>query len=271
MYLREVHKDLELAHLYEFIQKNPLGVLTTAIKSPLYPFLQSSHIPWVLDIPDTPPTSDDSKSIKAIFRGHLALANPHAKALLALAAETKTENEEGEYKGTRIEEDVLVLFTSPIAHYVTPKFYVETKPSTGKVVPTWNYAAIQAYGKISIFADSSKPESKAFLAKQLDDLSHLCEQDLMGYDGKEGRAEGWTVKESPESYVGLLKKAIVGVEIEVHTLQGKWKMSQELGEKDREGTVNGFEKLGEGIGCEMAALVKERGCMREMQKMQKKG
>jgi transcriptional regulator len=264
MYLRDAHKDLDLHNLYKFIRENPLGVLTTAIKQPSYPLLQSSHIPWVLDIPEGSTTADGS--IKAVFRGHLALANPHTKALLAVVAETQKEACSDEYNGTWIEDDVMVLFTSSVTHYVTPKFYVETKPSTGKVVPTWNYAAVQAYGKMRIYADGSAEQSKAFLAKQLDDLSKLCEEEVMGYDGKEGRKEPWGVHESPENYTNLLKKAIVGVEIEIHTLQGKWKMSQELSEGDREGTITGFEALGSGIGSDMAALVKERGCMKNAQK-----
>lgn len=131
------------------------------------------------------------------------------------------------------------------------------------MVPTWNYAAVQAYGKLRIFGDSKAESSKAFLAKQLDDLSRLCEEDLMHYDGKDSRAEAWTVDESPVSYVSLLKKAIVGVEIEVFRLEGKWKMSQELSEADRVGTVEGFEAIGTSMGCKMAEMVKERGCMRE--------
>lgn len=266
MYLRPIHSDHDLPTLYKFIQENPLGVLTTAIKCADYPLIQSSHIPWVLDIPDASTTSETSP--KAIFRGHLARANPHTKALIAVAAANNPDPiSEVAYNGTVIEEDVMILFTSTIAHYVTPKFYVETKPLNGKVVPTWNYAAVQAYGKMRIYSDGSADSSKAFLSKQLDDLSRLCEEDVMRYDGKEGRKEAWTVEESPESYTNLLQKAIVGVEIEVRTLQGKWKMSQELSQGDREGTIKGFEAMGTEIGCDMAGLVKERGCLKDQQKM----
>jgi transcriptional regulator len=255
MYLRAAHAELDLPTLYKFIRSNPLGVLTTAIKSPDHPLLQSSHIPWVLDLPSSFEESTLENG-EVRLRGHLARANPHAKALIEAAsgndAEIKT-----------LQEEVMVLFTSPITHYVTPKFYVETKPSTGKVVPTWNYAAVQAYGTATIYYSSADPETGTYLTKQINDLSRLAEEDLMGFDGQEGRKGAWTVNEAPESYVGLLKKAIIGMEITVTRLQGKWKMSQELGEGDREGTIQGFEGLGTEEAGKMAALIKERGELKE--------
>ncbi|KAI0689446.1 hypothetical protein C8T65DRAFT_746163, partial [Cerioporus squamosus] len=68
----------------------------------------------------------------------------------------------------------------------------------------------------------------------------------------------WTVEEAPESYVALLKKAIVGVEIEITSMDGKWKMSQELPEGDRKGTIQGFEALGSELGRCMAQTIAER-------------
>ncbi len=126
MYLRDVHTDLNVPTLYDFIRANPLGILTTAISSPNYPLLQSSHIPWVLDEPSeklSSTSSPDTQPPKAILRGHLARANPQAKALIEAATDSNS---------SKIKEEILILFNSPINHYITPKFYVETKPSTGK-------------------------------------------------------------------------------------------------------------------------------------------
>jgi len=259
MYLRAAHAELDIPTLYKFIRNNPLGVLTTAIKSPDYPLLQSSHIPWVLDIPGSP------SSTPAKLRGHLARANPHAKALIraASAASDASSNSKSDqpYIGTKLEDEVMILFTSPVTHYVTPQFYTETKPSTGKVVPTWDYASVQVYGKIAVYSSTTAPESGAFLTQQINDLTRLCEEGQMGYEEE----KSWKVDDAPASYVDVLRKAIVGVEIEVTGIAGKWKMSQELGAGDRAGVVKGFETLGTGLGKEMAALVEERGALKDSQ------
>lgn len=153
----------------------------------------------------------------------------------------------------------MVLFTSPVHHYVTPKFYTETKPSTGKIVPTWNYAAAQAYGRARVFYDSKAPETGEFLSKQIRDLSMYAEEKVMGFDGKSGRKSAWKVEDAPERYVELLQKGIIGIEIEIERLEGKFKMSQELANGDREGVVKGFGEMGTDVGESMAKIVKERG------------
>ena len=254
MYLRPVHTENDTSTMYKFIQENPLGVLTTAIKSESYPLLQSSHIPWVLDLP--------ASSQPAKLRGHLARANPHAKALSESAATLNSLKSSGR-KSAKLEEEVMILFTSPVQHYVTPKFYVETKPLTGKVVPTWDYAAVQCYGTMTVFYDGSASENGEFLAKQIDDLSRQSEEKIFGHDGQEGRASAWNVDEAPESYVSLLKKAIMGVEVEITRIQGKWKMSQELAKGDRDGVIEGFEKLGTETGNDIARMVSERGSLKD--------
>lgn len=256
MYLRPVHTDLDLPRLYKFIRSNPLGVLTTAIKSQEYPLLQSSHIPWVLDIPHPSSTSP----VK--LRGHIARANPQAKALISATGDVASDSESGQpYTGTKLQDEVMILFTSPVTHYVTPKFYTETKPSTGKVVPTWDYAAVQVYGIINVYSSTTAPESGAFLKRQINDLTTLCEEGQMGYKAE----ESWKVSDAPESYVDILKKGIVGVEIEVSRIAGKWKMSQELDAGDREGVVNGFEALETDLGKKVAELVGERGALKDME------
>ncbi|KAL2869309.1 uncharacterized protein BJX67DRAFT_370904 [Aspergillus lucknowensis] len=234
MYLRAVHAETQILNIQQLIRDNPLGILTTAIKSPLYPVIQSSHIPFVLDVPDTP----DGSLSNGVLRGHMAKQNPQAKALMeALAA----QQEQG-MAGPELADDVLILFNGPHHHYVTPKFYTETKPATGKVVPTWNYAAAQAYGKIRVYCDSKSEETSAFLQTQIEDLSRQCETLIMG------SSSPWEVSDAPVSYVDLLKKNIIGIEIKIDHLQGKFKMSQEMRPSDRQGVINGFENLGTEAG-----------------------
>ncbi|PYH46008.1 FMN-binding negative transcriptional regulator [Aspergillus saccharolyticus JOP 1030-1] len=272
MYLRAIHAESRIAYLHQLIRDNPLGILTTAIKSPSYPLLQTSHIPFVLDVPadtDTNTDTDNGTTTTTTtnlgtLRGHMAKQNPQAKALMeALAAHQTQSTASG---ALELPDEVLILFNGPYHHYVTPKFYTETKPATGKVVPTWNYSAAQVYGKIRVYCDSKAPETGEYLQRQVEDLSRQAETRIMGYTD-----QPWEVRDAPESYVELLKKNIIGIEIRIERLQGKVKMSQEMGEGDREGVVRGFEALGSEVGTGIARTVRERGEMREREKKVQSG
>jgi transcriptional regulator len=254
MYLRTVHAETSVAVLRQLIIDHPLGVLTTAIPQATkrYPTILSSHIPWVLDVHD--PSSDTELGT---LRGHLARPNPQSKSMIEHLESISSPS------GSFLEEEVLVLFTAPAHHYVTPKFYTETKPQTGKVVPTWNYAAAQAYGRARIFFDSKAPETGAFLSKQIRALSQHAEETVMKYNGENGRPKAWQVEDAPEKYIELLQKGIIGIEIEIDRLEGKFKMSQEMGVGDREGVAMGFEKLGSEVGDRMAKSVRQRGEMKD--------
>lgn len=238
MYLRSVHAENSLPVLQQLVRDNPLGILTTALANSKYPLIQASHIPWVLDVP-TAGHADQSTS-PGVLRGHLARANPQAKALIE-AAQASAD-------GRTLDTEVMVLFHGPAHSYVTPKFYVSTKPDTGKVVPTWNYAAAQAYGRITVYHDTSDARSDAFLSSQIADLSEQQER-AMGFE------RTWKVSDAPGRYIDMLKKAILGVEIQLDRLEGKFKMSQELSPADREGVVQGFKQLGTETGEAVSQLV----------------
>jgi len=254
MYLRAVHAETSIPILRQLIIDNPLGVLTTAIPhaSKRYPTILSSHIPWVLDV-----QNPESETELGTLRGHLARPNPQSKSM------SEHLESRSQPSGSFLEEEVLVSFTAPAHHYVTPKFYTETKPQSGKVVPTWNYAAAQAYGRARIFFDPKAPETGAFLSKQIRALSQHVEETVMKYDGGEGRPKAWQVDDAPENYIGLLQKGIIGIEIDIERLEGKFKMSQEMGAGDREGIVNGFAKLETDVGDRMSETVKRRGEMKD--------
>ncbi|KAI5918117.1 negative transcriptional regulator [Camillea tinctor] len=244
MYIRGVHAERSIPVLRQLIRDYPLGILTTAIPSTTYPFIQSSHIPFTLHLDD-----ESSETELGRLRGHMARANPQSKAIIDACKASETNV---------LEQEVLVLFTSPVQHYVTPKFYTETKPDTGKVVPTWNYAAAQAYGKATIYYDPHSADFSNFLSMQLHDLSQHSEMSVMGYTGV-GEAPGpWKVTDAPETYIEIMKKAIIGVEISIERLEGKFKMSQELKEGDREGVVKGFQKIDSEVARGVAGLVETR-------------
>ncbi|KAF4340799.1 transcriptional regulator [Fusarium beomiforme] len=251
MYIRAAHAEADLRVLRRLIHENPLGMLTTGIKSS-HSFLQSSHIPFLLDVKD-----ESSETELGRLRGHLARQNPQSKAMI----EHCTSNPSLK---NYLEDEVLVIFTKSAHHYVTPKFYTETKPATGKVVPTWNYAAAQVYGKARIYYENNE-ETSSFLQKTLCDLTDHNEQNIMGYTGGD-RPTQWKVGDAPENYVELLKRNIIGIEIEITKLEGKFKMSQEMEQGDREGVVKGFEGLGTEVGDEIAKIVKERGELKDQKK-----
>ena len=119
---------------------------------------------------------------------------------------------------------VLVVFKGPQA-YVSPSWYA-TKAEHGKVVPTWNYIVVQASGYLT-----HKDGDAAWLRAQLDALTH----------SQEGpRAAPWAVSDAPPDYIAQTMKAIVGIEVPIDTLAGKWKVSQNQPAANREGVVRGL-------------------------------
>lgn len=277
MYIRPVHACLDEDILRQFIKENPLGLLTTSIPSSRYHKIQSSHIPFVLDdpVPSTSSTDvDDSNRDLGTLRCHVARANPQAKTIIEhLKARNLVGREEND--GEELEEEVLILFNSPNQHYITPKFYKETKPLNGKVVPTWNYQAVQVYGAIRVHHDSNLQSTSDYLNRQISDLSNLREEDSikekerllsnglegvnLGEDETKQKETGWKVSDAPSNYIEILKKAIIGIEIKITSIEGRFKMSQEMGEKDREGVVEGLSRLDSEASIGVAKAVEKGG------------
>lgn len=254
MFILDVHYEADTAVLLQFIKDNPLGILITSIESSKQELLQCSHVPFVLDTPEEVSESAPQGRLRA----HIAKQNPQVKAMIE-AVDDRPQNV------LELEDEVLVLFNGKYDHYVTPKYYVETKPDTGKVVPTWNYSAVQVYGKLSLYYDSKNPETATFLSKQMHDLSEHSERSIMGHTGGDS-PEPWKVSDAPDRYIELMQRNIVGIEIKIHKIQGKFKMSQEMRPGDREGVVKGFATLGSETGNAMSALVRERGELHDSKK-----
>jgi len=119
--------------------------------------------------------------------------------------------------------EALVMFQGPDA-YVTPSWYA-TKKEHGKVVPTWNYAAVHAYGPVEFFEDETR------LLDVVTRLTNVHEA---------GRADAWAVTDAPEPFVKAQLRGIVGVRIPVTRLEGKRKMSQNRSQADRVGVADGL-------------------------------
>ena len=258
MYLREVFTEFHIPSLRKFIQDNPLGLLITALPSANFPTIQCTHIPMLIDV-----TDESSETELGKLRCHLAKQNPHSKALVEAVQQRQPSN-------GFLEQEVSVVFNGPAQSYITPKFYVETKPATGKVVPTWNYSAVQVYGKAKIMFDTRNEETGSFLQRQISDLTRHSEEHIMHYTGGQNPS-AWQVSDAPSSYVELLKKSIIGIEIDIERLEGKYKMSQDKPKNDREGVVKGFQDLGTDSALMMAKTVEERGAMKQLNQRRMRG
>jgi len=138
--------------------------------------------------------------------------------------------------------EALVVFSGPGA-YVTPSWYA-TRRETGQGVPTWNYVVAHAYGPLRVVEDP------AWLRAHVEELTGHKEAD---------RAQPWRVEDAPADYTARLLAGIVGLEIAVSRIEGKWKVSQNQPEANRRGVIAGLEERGGADDLAIAALVRERG------------
>jgi transcriptional regulator len=151
------------------------------------------------------------------LRGHVARANPLWKAAAG--------------------QPVLAVFQGPQA-YVTPNWY-PAKAATHKVVPTWNYAVVHAHGTLAVTEDA--PWLHALVSR----LTHHHEST---------QPEPWAVADAPVDYIQQLLRAIVGIELPVQRLEGKYKLHQNHTADNHAGVVAGLHKLG-GPAQAVAALM----------------
>lgn len=156
------------------------------------------------------------------IEAHVARANPH-------------------HEQTLIGGEALLIVTGPDA-YVTPSWYA-TKAEHGKVVPTWNYVAVHVYGVLRFTDDD------AFLERHLTEL-------VERHEG--GRAEPWVITDAPAAFVAQSRKAVVGLELTISRLEGKWKMSQNRSAADIDGVVRGLGASDDARERTVAALVDAR-------------
>jgi len=207
MYLPRHFAETRVEVLHELIRRHPLGTLVVAAPDGL----EASHVPFEIS-PEPAPFGT--------LRCHVARANPI-------------------WQQIDPDKPVLVVFQGEQA-YVSPSWYA-AKQENGKVVPTWNYAAVHAYGSAKAVQDA------AWLRRMVEDLTSRHEQ---------GRADPWHVSDAPADYVEKLLGAIVGVEIPVTRMLGKWKFSQNRSTADRQGVISGLERDGTASQADVAAIVK---------------
>ncbi|QNI31047.1 FMN-binding negative transcriptional regulator [Alloacidobacterium dinghuense] len=194
MYIPRHHEETRVPVLHQLMQRQPFASLITFGISGLY----ATHLPMVLD---------EQEGSLGVLRGHISRANIQWR----------------EYSP---DVESLAIFSGP-HHYISPSWYAE-KQETGKVVPTWNYAVVHAYGYLKVIEDA------AWLRAHVERLTNIHEATS---------PEPWKVTDAPAGYVASLVKGIVGLELPIERLEGKWKVSQNRSEADRRGVIAGLEEL----------------------------
>jgi len=208
MYQPPHFREDDLATQHQLIRAHPLGLLITAGASGLV----ANPVPFHLDA---------AASEKGTLRLHLAKAN-------------------GQWRDIQDGAPILAVFQGANS-YVTPSWY-KTKQETGKVVPTWNYAIVQASGSARVIDDAD------WLRSQINALTGQHEGN---------REKPWAVDDAPDDFIRAQMKGIIGIEIAISALEGKWKVSQNRPVADREGVAAG---LGAASGQEdMIELVRRYG------------
>lgn len=208
MYVPKHYEVSDVSVLHALIGDEPLGAWVTEIDGEL----SVNHIPFLIE-----PHLGEHGTLT----GHVAKANPV-------------------WRSFSKEKESLVIFQGPRA-YISPSWY-PSKSASGKVVPTWNYAVVHAYGSPRAI------EERDWL------LRHVSRQT----DVREaGQAHPWKVSDAPDDFVEKMVAAIVGIEIPITRLVGKWKVSQNRGQADKLGAVAGLLDRGDDQSLAMAALIKQ--------------
>lgn len=192
--------------LYGLIRAFPLGILVLGGSSGP----EANHIPFVLQ---------ESGDGSVALLGHIARAN---------------RIWEGPSEGCQ----ALAIFQGPSA-YISPSWY-PTKQDHGKVVPTWNYAAVHARGVLRFHQDAS------WIRHQMGILTQQMEA---------GRSKPWSVEDAPSDFIATLVSHVVGVELVVERLYGKWKVSQNQSVPNRAGVIEGLKGEGGTGAADMARWV----------------
>jgi transcriptional regulator len=191
MYTPSYFKDADLGSLHKHIETARLAIVITSGESGM----QASHLPLLL--------APDEGEYGTLY-GHFAKANPQWKDLQNGA-------------------EVMVIFPGADA-YISPSFY-PAKAEHGKVVPTWNYLAIHAYGQGEVFTVPQR------LLEVVSGLTHKHES---------GRESPWAVSDAPADYIEKMLGAIVGFALPIGRLEGKRKLNQNRSAEDIAGVRAGL-------------------------------
>lgn len=209
MYQPPAFRETDVPTQHAFIAAHPLGLLISNGDG-----LLANPIPFLI-YPEEGPFGT--------LRCHMSRGNAQWKALLDAP-------------------QALVVFQGA-EHYITPSWYPQ-KAVDGKVVPTWNYAIVQARGAARVIEDAAWLHAN---------VSALTDQ----HEGR--RAKPWAVSDAPDAFIAGQLKGIVGIEIEISAIEAKFKASQNRPELDRVGVAHGLASEADAQAPAMRELVKARG------------
>jgi len=207
MYIPSHFAETDLATLHEAMEASPLGALVVASPNGL----EANHVPFELDR----------------ATGELGTLHCHVA------------RNNGVWRYPNAE--CMVIFAGPSA-YISPNLY-ESKKEHGKVVPTYNYVAIHAHGRLTIHDDEK------WLRGLVGRLTNRFEA---------SQPHPWKMGDAPQDYLQDRLKEIVGIEIAITCLEGKWKMSQNRPEMDKESVVKGLSASENPAAREVAGIVETR-------------
>jgi transcriptional regulator len=206
MYIPKANEETRIPVLHELMEAQPFCSLITMGSSGLF----ATHIPMVLEKQGEP---------FGLLKGHVSRANR-------------------QWRDFSPEIEALAIFSGP-QHYISPSWYPE-KRETRKVVPTWNYAVVHAYGHLKVI------ENTDWLLAHLESLVNIHEADFPA---------PWKISDAPADYIESLTKGIVGLELAIQRIEGKWKASQNHSEAHRESVVKGLDDLNTAESQAMKALM----------------
>ena len=212
MYTPAQFKVEDVGEAHGLMRAHPFAILVTQGSEGLF----ATHLPTVLKVDEASPLGR--------IECHIARPNPQWRTF---AADT----------------EALMIFQGAEA-YIRPGWY-PSKAEHAKVVPTWNYAVVHAYGKLEAVQD------KAWLLAHVSDLTNQQEAPY---------ATPWLTTDAPANFLDALARGIVGFKLPIARLEAKAKMSQNREDRDRVGVVRGLGERAEGDDAAIAALVgKTRG------------
>ena len=208
MYTPKAFEVTDLPLLQAAMKQSELATLVTTTTHGLV----ATHLPVLLD---------ETRGEYGTLIGHVSRANV-------------------QWRETDPEAEALIIFLG-LDSYITPNWY-PAKKETGRVVPTWNYSAIHAYGRIAFFEDVEK------LRIVVTDLTTKHEASFPA---------PWRVTDAPAVYIDSQLKAIVGFEFQIVRLEGKQKFNQNRSLEDRIGVIEGLRELGDERKTQVAELMEE--------------
>lgn len=205
MYIPPAFRVEDIAEIHRTMREARSATLVTATEEGLI----GTPVPMLLD---------ETEGANGTLYAHVARSNPQWKLQPSCEA--------------------MAIFAGPEA-YVTPSWYV-TKQETHKVVPTWNYVAVHAYGPVEFFDDADQLRD---IVRRLTDLHEQSQKDC------------WAIADAPADFIQAQLKAIVGLRMPITRCDAKRKVSQNRNAADRAGVIDGLSRSDRPEDHIVAALI----------------